>query len=100
MCDCRPGSLLAAAVDQLDAVLVRIAYEADARPAFANAIRLALGLDPLPLQLSKGVVEVIGSDRDVPVPRAHVVGAAVVVVRELEHVLAVAEREEVVRRLD
>jgi hypothetical protein len=48
----------------------------------------------------EGRVEVVDADRDVPVPRAQVICAAVVVVGELEHVVVVAEREEVVRRLE
>ena len=45
-------------------------------------------------------VEVVDPDRDVPVRGAEVVRATVVVVRQLEDVLVVSEREEVVRRLE
>src|SRR5437763_11155144 len=45
-------------------------------------------------------LEVVEADRDVPVARAELIGAAVVVERQLEHRLPVADREEVVGRLE
>ena len=89
-----------AAVDQLDAVAVRILDEADQRAALAHAVGLAFGLDALLLQLRERLLEVVDADRDVAVAGAEVVGAAVVVERQLEHRLLVADAEEVVRRLE
>ena len=51
-------------------------------------------------ELCEGSVEILDPDRDVPVAAAEVVAAAVVVERQLEHRLLVADREEVVRRLE
>ena len=69
-------------------------------PPSRDLVRRPLGLDPvLVLQRREGAVEVVDADRDVPVRGAQLVGAAVVVVGQLEDVLVVAEREEVVRRL-
>src|SRR6266487_2903108 len=49
--------LLPGAVDQLDAVAVRILDEAEQRAALAHAVRLLLGLDALLLQLREGLLE-------------------------------------------
>src|SRR4051812_42762737 len=88
------------AVDQLDAVAVRILDEADERAAFADAVRLPFGLDALLLQLRERCREVVDADGNVAVAGAEVVGAAVVVEGQLEHRLLVADAEEVVRRLE
>src|SRR5262245_4369125 len=91
----RAGRLV---LDQLDAVIVRIADEADARAALAYPVGRPLGLDAvLVLQRREGRVEVVDAERDVPIRGAQVVRAAVVVVGELEDVLLIAHREEVVR---
>src|SRR3954453_13987468 len=71
----RDSQLLPAAVDQLDSVAVRIAHEADERPAFAHAVRLAFGLDALPLQLFERLLHVVDRQRDVAVAGAVVVVA-------------------------
>src|SRR6266487_2275332 len=92
--------LAAAAVDQLDAVTVRIFDEANQRAALPDAVRLAFRLDPLALQLLQARREVVDPDRDVPVARAELVRAAVVVEGQLEHRLLVADAVEVVRRLE
>ena len=97
-----PGARRAglATLDQLDAVVVRITHETDARAALRDLIRRPLGLDAMRvLQSCERSVEVVDGDRDVPVPGAEVVRATIVVERQLEDVLGVSEREEVVRRL-
>src|SRR6266508_3690115 len=96
---CRLNGLLSAAVDQFDAVLIRIADEADPRTALAYTVWLALGLDPLLFQLGECRVEIVHGDRDVAVGVAELVLPTIVVEGELEHVVVVSEREEVVRRL-
>jgi hypothetical protein len=84
-----------AALDELDAVLVPVADEADARSALAHAVRRALGLDPvLRGERRERRVEVVDAYGDMAVSRAEVVRAPVVVVRQLEDVLLVADREE------
>ena len=88
-----------AAVDELDAVAVGIAHETEQRSALTHAIRLALGLDPLLLQLRERAVEVVHGERDVAVTGAEVVRAAVVVERQLELRILAGDAEEVVRRL-
>src|SRR3954467_8424965 len=60
--------LLAAAVDQLDPVVVGIADEAEPRAAVTDAVRLTLRLDPLLLQAGERLVEVVHGQRDVAVP--------------------------------
>src|SRR5262249_22058241 len=92
--------LLPAAVDQLDAVAVRILDEADEGAALADAVRLALRLDALLLQVGERLLQVIDPDGDVAVAGAEVVGAAVVVEGQLEHRAVVADAVEVVRRLE
>src|SRR5439155_21357096 len=93
------GAAGLAAFGQLDAVAVRIADETEARTALAARVRRPLGLDSLARALCEGSVEVLDPDRDVPVAAAEVVAATVVVECQLEHRLLVADREEVVRRL-
>ena len=99
----RPGRVPSpnplAALDQLDPVAVRVLHEAEPRAALADRVRRALRLDALTRELRKRAVEVVDADRDVPVARAELVAAAVVVERQLEHRLLVADREEVVGRL-
>ncbi len=87
------------ALDELDAVVVRVADEADPGAAFGHLVRRALGLDALLGELGERAVEVVDADRDVTVGRAQLVRAPVVIERQLEDVLGVADREEVVRRL-
>src|SRR5581483_5681190 len=92
--------LLSAAIDDFEPIAIRVADEADERAAFADAVRLPFRLDPLPGELRERGGEVVDADGDVAVASAEVVGAPVVVVRQLEHRGVVAEREEVVRRLE
>src|SRR5207253_3518362 len=87
-----------AALDDLDAVVVRVADEAEARAALAHRVRRPLGFDALFAEAGQRAVEILDADRDVAVAGAELVGAPVVVVRQLEDVLLVADREEVVRR--
>src|SRR5439155_25779713 len=92
------SGLLAAAVDQLDPVVVRVADEAEQRAALAHAVRLPLGLDALLFQRGERLPEVVDREGDVSIPRADVVRAAVVVERELELLSLAGGAEEVVRR--
>src|SRR4051812_44825874 len=84
---------------QLDPVAVRVAHEAEERAALADPIRLPLRLDSLLLQPGERRVEIVHRERDVPVPRAEIVGAPVVVQRELELLGLARDPEEVVRCL-
>ena len=94
-------SQLASPLDELDAIVVGVADEADPGAAGAHLVRRPLGLDPvLVLQRPECAVEVVDPDRDVAVRGAELVGPTVVVVGELEDVLLIADREEVVRRLE
>src|SRR5215211_1356888 len=95
----RPA-LLAAAVDQFDAVAVGILDEAEPGAAVADAVRLALGLDPLIGQAGEGLIEVVDGEGDVPVAGADVVRPLVVVQRQLELFVLPRDPEEVVRRLE
>src|SRR2546421_926189 len=97
---CFVRGLLAASVDELDPVTVRIADEADQRAALADAVRLALSLDSLRLQLRKRPFEVVDADRDVAVPSAELVCASIVVERQLELLVLAGKAEEVVGRLE
>jgi hypothetical protein len=82
----RPGL---ATLDELDAVVVRVADEADPGAAVADLVRGPLGLDPVAvLERRERAVEVVDADRDVPVPGSELVRATVVVVRQLEDVLS------------
>src|SRR5579864_469293 len=92
-------SLLPAAVDQFDAVVVGIAHEGDERAALAHAIRLALGLDALLLQLRERRAKIVDRICDVAVAGADVVRPPVVVERQLELRVFARSAEEVVRRL-
>ena len=85
--------------DQLDAVAVGIAHEADARRA--HEVRRALGLHALLVERGEGRVEVVDLDRDVAVAGADLVRlGAVVVVRQLEPGLGIARvGEEMIRGL-
>src|SRR5207247_626866 len=65
---------------------IRVADEAEARAALAHAVRLPLGLDALLGELGERRVEVVDADGDVPVGGSQLVGTAVVVVGQLEHV--------------
>src|SRR5258706_4246137 len=96
---CRASGSGAAAVDQLDSIVVGVAHEAEKRTALAHAVGLALRLDALLLQLRERLCQVIDSERNVPVPRAHLVRPPVVIEGELELLLLVGHPEEVVRRL-
>ena len=91
--------LLAGAVDQLDAVSVRILDEADARSALADAVGLSLRLDPLLGERSEGRVEIVDGVGDVAVGAAELVAAAVVVDGDLELCVVAGQGEEVVGRL-
>src|SRR4051794_13946354 len=95
-----PRGLSPAAFDQLDPVTVRILHEAEPRPSFADAVRLALRLDSRVLQPRKGRVEVVDADRDVAVARPLLVGASVMVERQLELLFLARSTEEIVRRLE
>ena len=59
-------------------------------------VRLAFGLDSLLAQTSKRPVEVVDGERDMPIGRAHLVRAAVVVEGELELLVLTGDAEEVV----
>src|SRR3970282_231201 len=69
-----------AKLDELDAGVVRVAGEAGARAALAELIWRPFGLDPVVgCELCERPVEIVHSDRDMPVPRAEVVRTPVVV---------------------
>src|SRR5215213_4117908 len=84
-------------LDELDAIAVGVAHEADAR--CADEVGSALGLHALLVKGSEGRVEVVDTDRDVPVARADLVRlGAVVVVRQLQPRLGITRvGEEVIR---
>ena len=96
-----PSGGARACFDQLDAIAVGIAHEADARAALADRVRRPLRLHALLVQRGQRAVEVGDADRDVAVARADLVGlGAAVVVRQLEPGLGIARvAEEVVRGL-
>src|SRR5919204_5254602 len=75
----RPGA--GSGFDQLDAVAVRVADEAEPRAALGDGVRRALGLDARAGEPLEGPVEVVDRDRDVAIAGADLVrlGAAVVV---------------------
>src|SRR4051812_16577646 len=81
-----------AATDQLDAIPVRVADEAEEAAALAHLVRRPLRLDALLAEPRERAVEVVDADRDVAVAGPELVRAAVVVERQLEHRLGVAER--------
>ena len=63
-------ALLPGAIDELRPVTVRILNETQPLAALVNAVRLALGLNPLRLQLGKCAIEVVDSDSDVAITGA------------------------------
>ena len=73
-----------AALDQLDAVAVGVAHEAQARAALAHGVGRLLGLDALPGQAGQRRVEVVDGDRDVVVAGAQLVGVDAEVVGQLQ----------------
>src|SRR6516225_11385040 len=88
-----PAQKGAAAEKQLDQrfkLSIRVADEAEAVAALADGVRRTFGFDALLGEARERAVEVVDADRDVPVASAVVVGAAVVVERQLEHALLVA----------
>src|SRR3954451_14152839 len=87
------------ALDDLDAVAVRVAHEADPRAPLADAVGRLLRLDALVLEVLERRVEVRRGDRDVVVAGAELVGVDAVVVRELEAVLVAGQAHEDVDRL-
>src|SRR6185436_14723596 len=93
----RPAS--AAALDQLDAVAVRVADEGDERAALADAVRRALRLDPLLREPRERPVHVVDGDRDVAVAGAELVRVDAEVVRQLEPVAVARQAHEDVDRL-
>src|SRR5687768_8355791 len=94
------GTRLTGALDQLDAVAVGVLDEAEARPTLADAVGRALGLDALLGEPPQRAVQILHTDGDVAVRRAQLVGAAVVVERQLELLLLAGQAKEVVRRLE
>src|SRR5215216_7988071 len=92
-------STASAALDQLDAIAVGVAHEADPRAAGAHAVRRLLGLDPLLRQVGQHVVEGRDRDRDVVVTGSELVGVDAVVVGQLEPVAVARQAHEHVDRL-
>jgi hypothetical protein len=68
-----------AALDQLDAIAVRVAHEADPRAALADLVRRLLRLDPVTAEPLQRAVEVVDAERDVVVAGAELVGVDAVV---------------------
>src|SRR3954451_15133706 len=95
----RGSGIRSAALDQLDAIAVRVAHEADPRPALAHAVGRLLGLDALVLQVREGRIEVGRRDRDVVVAGAELVGLDAVVEGQLQAVLVAGQAHEDVDRL-
>ena len=94
------SSLVVAALDQLDSILIRIADEAQQRAALADRVRRPLRLDPLRGQLLERLRHVLDRERDVPVGGAELVGVDAEVVGQLElRQSACRDAEEVVHRL-
>src|SRR4051794_6975845 len=87
------------ALDELDPVAVRIADEAQARAALADAVRRLLGLDALLAQALEGAVEILHGDRDVVVAGAELVAVDAVVVGQLEPRIVARQAHEDVDRL-
>src|SRR5918999_1902596 len=89
------------ALDQLDAVAVRVAHEADPRAlgAASGPVRRLLGLDALGCQPLERPLQVLHAERDVVVARAEVVGVDAVVVGQLEHRVLARQLHEHVGRL-
>ena len=86
-------------LDQLDAIAVRIADEADPRAALAHPVRRLLGLDALARRAAERAVEVVDGQRDVVVAGAELVGVDAVVVGQLEPVAVAGQAHEDVDRL-
>src|SRR3954469_6982514 len=61
----RRRSATLAALDELDAVAVRVAHEADPRAAGPDRVRRLLGLDALRGEVGEGAVEVLDGHGDV-----------------------------------
>src|SRR3954464_6698766 len=59
--------------DELDPVAIRIAHEADPRPALTDAVRRLLRVDALRGQVVQRAVEVVDGKRDVVVAGAELV---------------------------
>src|SRR4051812_36381953 len=74
------GAPVLALLDQLDAVVVRVADEAEPVAAVAHGVGRPLGLDAEVGQALKGRVEVVDRERDVPVAGADLVRALLVLV--------------------
>src|SRR3954465_2967217 len=87
------------ALDELDPVAVRIADEAQARAALADAVRRLLGLDALLREALERAVEVLDGDRDVVVAGAVLVAVDAVVVGQLEARVVAGQAHEDVDRL-
>src|SRR5215218_930077 len=90
---------VSALLDQLDAVAVGVAHEADPVTALAHPVRRLLGGDALSGQLAERAVEVVDGERDVVVAGAELVRVDAVVVGELEAVAVAGEAHEDVDRL-
>src|SRR3954468_14078026 len=82
-----------------NAIPVRVADEAEEAAALTYLVRRPLRLDALLAEPGQRAVEIVDADRNVAVAGTQLVRPSVVVVRQLEHRVGVAEREEVVRRL-
>src|SRR3954453_8106583 len=96
----RRRSLTASAsFDQLDAVTVGIAHEADPRAALADPVGRLLGFDAVAAEPLEGAVEVVDGERDVVVARAELVVVDAVVVGQLEPVAVARNAHEHVDRL-
>src|SRR3954454_20864820 len=96
----RRRSLTASAsFDQLDAVAVGVAHEADPRAALPDPVGRLLGLDAVAAEPLERAVEVVDGQRDVVVARAELVVVDAVVVGQLEPVAVARETHEHVRRL-
>src|SRR5918994_2040036 len=95
------GSLtrVSALLDQLDAVAVGVADEADPAAALAHAVRRLLRVDALAGELAQRRVEVVDRQRDVVVARAELVRVDAVVVGELEADAVAPEDHATVARL-
>ena len=73
-------------LDQLDAVAVRVAHEADPRAALAHRYGGFSGSMPFSPSCASVAVEVVDGQRDVVVAGAELVGVDAVVVGQLEPV--------------
>src|SRR5262249_30534782 len=89
-----------AGLEELDAVVVGVANEAEQRAALTHAIGLTLRHDPLAREALESGRQVVDPERDVAVPGAELVRPPVVVQRQLELLLLAGGAEEVVRGLE